>query len=96
MIVLFALTAFVLIPLTKKLTSTQNPWMFMLPLAFGIAFVLLAEITRKYFYSIDAVKMFLDGTIIMIPNVTVFMIYLLSIPLLIRIKTQFRKRSIKG
>lgn len=63
MVVFFILVAFVLLPVTRKQTSTKNPWTFLLPIAIGILFVVLAEFLRAYFYNLEVVKRFLDGTL---------------------------------
>jgi DNA-binding ferritin-like protein (Dps family) len=46
MIAFFILVAFLLIPVTKAGAGTRNPWIFMIPVAGGVLFVLIAELLR--------------------------------------------------
>ncbi|MDO9086094.1 MAG: hypothetical protein Q7U53_07805 [Anaerolineaceae bacterium] len=94
MIVLFGLVAFILIPVTKAQTGTRNPWMYMIPVAGGALFILLAEFLRTFFYGVNAVRQFLDGSVRMVPNVVFLMIYLLSTPLIFMLKQISRKRML--
>lgn len=96
LVLFIIITAFVIMPVTKKLTSTKNPWMFMVPLGCGLAFVAAVEILRKYFYGIESVKNLLDGTVTMIPHIAVFIIYLISIPVLMKMKSFIRKLPVRG
>ena len=96
MVVFFILVAFVVLPVTRKQTSTKNPWTFLLPIAIGILFVLLAELLRAFFYNLEVVKRFLDGTLRMIPDAGFLTIYLLSIPVLLLLKQIIRNRSWRG
>ena len=93
MVVFFILIAFVVLPVTRKQTSTRNPWTFLLPIAIGILFVLIAELLRAFFYNLEVVKQFLDGTLRMIPDAGFLTIYLLSIPVFLLLKQIFRNRS---
>jgi hypothetical protein len=94
-IVFFFIISFILIPVIRKLTSTHNYWMFILPLAFGIVFILFAEIIRRFFYSNEIVKQFLDGTIRMVPNVIILIIYIVLIPTALFFKSYIRRRLMK-
>jgi len=96
MVVFFILVAFVLLPVTRKQTSTKNPWAFLLPIAIGVLFVLLAELLRAFFYNLEIVKQFLDGTVRMIPNAGFLTIYLLAIPVFLLLKQILRNRSWRG
>jgi DNA-binding ferritin-like protein (Dps family) len=96
MVGFFVLVAFGLLPVTKKQTSTKNPWMYLLPIAIGIVFVLFAELLRAFFYNLEAVKQFLDGSLRMIPNAGFLMLYLLSIPVFLLLKHFFRKSLLHG
>jgi DNA-binding ferritin-like protein (Dps family) len=96
MVVFFILVAFVLLPVTRKQTATKNPWTFFLPIAIGILFVLLAELLRAFFYNLEVVKQFLDGTFRMIPDAGFLTIYVLSIPVFLLLKKIFRNRSWRG
>jgi DNA-binding ferritin-like protein (Dps family) len=92
MVIFFGLVAFLLFPVTKTVSGTRNPWIFIVPVAGGILFVLLSEVLRAFFYDINAVQYFLDGSVRMIPNVWVLAIYLLVIPMMLMIKQIFRKQ----
>ncbi|MFH0992800.1 MAG: hypothetical protein V1761_00460 [bacterium] len=96
MMVLFAFVAFLIIPVTKRLTATERPWMFLLPLAFGILFVLVSELLRAFFADVDAVRNYLDGTIRMIPGWLTLIVYILAVPLGLVIKVLLRKNAVKG
>ena len=91
MVVFFGLVAFLLFPVTKTGFGTRNPWIFVVPVAGGILFVLLSEILRAFFYDINAVQYFLDGTVRMVPNG-----WVLAIPLLLVLKIITRKRMLGG
>ncbi len=95
MVLFFGLVAFLLFPVTKVGSGTRNPWIFVVPVAGGILFVLLSELLRAFFYDAKAVQYFLDGMIRMVPNVWVLAIYILVIPLLMMLKQVIRKRLIK-
>jgi len=96
MTVLLVFVAFLLIPVTKRLTSTERPWMFLLPLAFGLLFVLASELLRALFYDVEAVRNYLDGTIRMIPGWPILIIYVLTVPLGLVSKVLLRKNAVKG
>ncbi len=92
MVMLFLLVTFLLIPVTKAQTGTRNPWMYMIPVAGGVLFILLAEFLRAFFYAVNGVRLFLDGSVRMVPNMVTLMIYLLSLPLFLMLKQISRKR----
>lgn len=94
MLVLFLLVTFILLPVTKIGANNRNPWVYLVPLAGGVLFVLVAELLRSFFYDLNGVKMFLDGSIRMVPNVGILMIYLLSIPLFLILKQISRKKML--
>jgi len=95
MVILFFIISFILIPLTRKLTSTKNPWMFMLPLSFGFAYVILAEVLRRYFYSFDSVRWFLDGQLNLISSQVMLVCYLFIIAILAVSKKLFRSKLLR-
>jgi len=92
MVVLFFIVSFILMPLTRKLTSTKNPWMFMLPLSFGFAYVILAELSRRYFYFLGSVRWLLDGQLNLIPSQVVLVSYICVIAILVVCKKLFRSK----
>ena len=96
MVVFFILVAFVVLPVTRKQTSTKNPWTFLLPIAIGVLFVLFAELLRAYLYNLEVVKHFLNGTLRMIPDAGSLTLYLFSIPVFLLLKQIFRNRSWRG
>ncbi|MDD5622470.1 MAG: hypothetical protein PHQ09_04820 [Actinomycetota bacterium] len=87
--------SFILIPVTKKLASTHNYWMFILPVASGIVFVLFAEITRRFFYSNEIIRQFLDGTVRMVPNIFILILYIVLIPIILFFKSYVRRQLLK-
>jgi hypothetical protein len=95
MITFFFIISFFLIPITKKLTSTHNYWTFILPVAFGIVFILFAEIIRRFFFSNEIIRQFLDGTVRMVPNVIILILYIILIPTALFIKSYIRKRLMR-
>jgi len=95
MLTFFILISFILVPLTKKLTSTHNYWMFILPVAFGIVFVLFAEIIRRFFYSNEIISQFLDGTVRMVPNIIMLILYIILIPIALFFKSYIRIRLLR-
>jgi hypothetical protein len=70
--------------------------MYMIPVAAGVIFILLAEFLRAFFYDVNVVRQFLDGSVQMVPNVVILMIYLLSVPLFLFLKQISRKRMLGG
>jgi len=96
LIVFFILVAFVLLPVTKIGAGKRNPWIFIVPVGGGVLFVLLAELLRAFFYDVQAVQYFLDGSLRMIPNNMILMIYILAIPLFLMLKRISRKYLLRG
>lgn len=96
MIAFFILVAFLIIPVTKAGTGTRNPWIFMVPIASGVLFVLIAELLKAFLYDVDLVRQLLDDSMRMVPNMLTLIIYLLSVPLFLILKRVFRRRMLKG
>jgi DNA-binding ferritin-like protein (Dps family) len=92
----FVLVAFGLYPLTTRLTSTKNPWMFFIPLVAGVAFILSMELLRVISNDLKVVEQFLNGTIRMVPNAGIFVIYIISLPVLLLMKKLVRKRLLQS
>ncbi len=90
MVVFLGIIAFVLIPLTKKMTPKQ-PWVFLLPIGFGIAYIGLIMILRRFFYGYESVQFLLETTIPAVPNTPVFLLYSLAIPVIIFAKSYIRR-----
>ena len=95
MLTFFFIISFILIPITKKLTSTRNYWMFLSPIGFGLAFVLFAEIIRRFFYDIEIIRLLLDGTVRMVPNIIILILYIILIPVALFFKSYIRKRLLR-
>ncbi len=95
MVILIIIITFILVPLTKKLTSTKDPWMFMLPLAFGVTYVVLLEVSRLYFYSFDSVRWLLDGQLNLIPNPVVLVCYICAFAILVLSKKLYRNKLLR-
>jgi DNA-binding ferritin-like protein (Dps family) len=96
MTVFFLLVAFVLLPVTKIGARKRNPWIFIVPVAGGVLFVLMVELLRAFFYEVQAVQHFLDGTLRMVPNSMILLIYSLAIPLFLMLKRISRKYLLCG
>ena len=95
MLLLFLLISFMLIPLSKSLTSSKRNWAFLLPLAFGIAYIFVLEVLRRQFYSIEAASIFLDEGLIVIPNNLALAAFIVAIPLLMLLKSMCRRMLLK-
>lgn len=95
MIIFFFIISFILIPVIKKLTSTHNYWIFILPLIFGIVFVLLDKIARRFFYSNEIIRQFLYGTVKMVPNIIILILYIVLIAIALFFKSYIRKRLLR-
>jgi DNA-binding ferritin-like protein (Dps family) len=91
----FALIAAAVLPLTKSLTSTRRNWAYFLPVAFGIAFVLITMLLREWFYSAAWVRACLDETVRMIPNAFMLAVYMLCVVLLPPLKHRLRLNMLK-
>lgn len=96
LVVFFAIVAFALLPLTRHLTARQNPWFFGIPLAFGVFFIVFAQVLRKHFLNVEVVKIFLDGTLNVVPNPVTLVVYLLAVPGILLAKTQVRRLLMRG
>jgi len=92
MLLFFIIIAFILIPIMRRNIFKNNSWTYILPLAFGISFVLLSEILRYFAYSNDLVKVLLDGEVRIIPNIMILMLFVLVIPVALLLKLYSRKR----
>ena len=95
MLVFFFIISFILIPVIRKFTSTKNYWMFILPLVFGIIFIIFAEIARRFFYDNEIIRLLLDGTVRMIPGIYILVLYAMLVPVLVISKSYLRKKLLK-
>ena len=95
MLVFFFIISFILIPVIRKFTSTKNYWMFILPLVFGIIFIIFAEIARRFFYDNEIIRLLLDGTVRMIPGIYILVLYAVLVPVLVISKSYLRKKLLK-
>lgn len=96
MLIFFFLICFIIIPVTKKYISTKNYWVFILPVASGIVFILIAELVRRFFYNNEIIRLLLDGTVRMIPNIFLLILYIILIPALLLLKSYIRKRLLRS
>jgi len=91
MMVFFVLVAFVILPVTKRLTSTKYSWAYFIPLIGGIVFIIIVELMRRNFIMFRIIDLILNGTIRMIPNASVFLFYIILIPVLLFVKKYIRQ-----
>jgi hypothetical protein len=96
MLIFFFLICFIIVPVTKRLTSTKNYWMFLLPVSFGIAFILIAELARRFFYNAEIVRHLLEDTVKIVPNISILILYIILIPVLLFLKSYMRKRLLQS
>jgi len=96
MLTFFVLVAYGLLPLTTRLTSSKNPWMYFVPLIAGIAFILIMELVRIFFNDVKVVEQFLNGTIRMLPNAEILIIYIISLSVLLLLKKLVRKNFLRS
>jgi hypothetical protein len=94
-LIFMLLISFIILPLTKKLTSTHNYWMFLLPIGSGLVFILVAESLRMFFPGSELIRQLLDGSIRMIPNTAILIIYIVIIVLFLLMKSYLRKLLLK-
>ena len=94
-VLLFVLISFALIPFIKKVTSKGNPWMFILPLIFGITFVLIAEMLRKFFYEAEIVRYILDEEIAIISNIVILAVFVAAVPGIYLLKGYVRQKFLR-
>jgi DNA-binding ferritin-like protein (Dps family) len=92
MVTLFVILAFILLPILKKYTPTHSPWLFMIPIAFGLLFILIAELLREFFYDADAVRSFLDGSVYMISGYAALALFICAVPVFLILKIYVRRR----
>jgi len=95
LVLFFIIIAICVLPFLRRLAVKQSIWAYILPLVTGILLIGLMEISRKFFYAIPLVKAILDGTVLMIPNAVLFGIYLLTIPLLLLLKSAIRRLAMR-
>ncbi len=74
MVVFLAMVAFWIIPVTKKSVASNTFLGYLLPVVSGMAYVLSVTIMRRYLSGFGWIKQFLNGTIHMIPTMSVLLI----------------------
>ena len=96
MLIMALLIAFLIIPATTGYKSVKHFWLYLLPLGFGIIYILTLEMLRATLYNTEAVRVFLDGSIAVITSPLVLLMYLVSLLVLTVSKTLIRKRMIRN
>lgn len=81
MLLLFFMLSFIAIPFAKKMTAGKRSWPFLLPLVFGIAFILAILLLRQYAHDVEAVVAFLDSTVRLLPNRFALAVAITAVPL---------------
>ena len=94
LLLFFAVIAFVVLPFIKWCSAKQSYWAYMLPLLSGITLIGLMEALRYFFYESALVKILLDGSVPMIPSISVLGGYILLATLLFLGRRMIRRRSI--
>jgi DNA-binding ferritin-like protein (Dps family) len=94
MVIFIALIAFLLIPVLRLKPLRSKPWIFFLPIFFGLLFILLSELLRRFAMDTAVVKFLHDGDIRMIPNTWILLIMTSVIPLMVLIKVMMKRTCI--
>jgi len=96
MVIFIGILSFFILPVTKRQTATKNPWMFFIPLGYGILFVAVSIFLRRLFPDSDITVKLLDTAVRMIPNMFILFIYAVLIPMLFSFKIWLRKYFISS
>lgn len=98
MVLFVAIVSFILIPLIRQLASKKSAWTYFIPLAAGVVFIGIAELSRAYLLNSSLVRTLLDGTIMMIPNIAVLAAFLVALIVLFTMRVYIRRlpRSISS
>jgi hypothetical protein len=91
MLVFMAFISFILIPVIKRLTSRNRLWAYFLPIAAGIGLIGLVELLRATLYNSSIVRMLLDGSLVMIPDMTALLAILVIIMILFMTRLGIRR-----
>lgn len=91
MILFCAVISFALIPMIRLLIFRKSPWAYVIPLFSGLCFIGIIKLLRFYFYEANVIKILLDGTFIMIPNIVVFVFLFAVLILLFAARISIRR-----
>jgi hypothetical protein len=75
-LVFYTIISFVMIPAIRRLMVRKKAWVYVIPLVSGFAFIGAVELLRTYFIEVDFVRMLVDGTVLMIPDMVVLTIFI--------------------
>jgi DNA-binding ferritin-like protein (Dps family) len=92
MFTLFLIISFVILPYLRVNTISKNPKLIFFPIQVAVFYVVSLVLMRKYLYQIEEIKWFLDGSINLISNPVVLIVFLLGLVGLI-IAKRYLKRS---
>ena len=90
-LVVIFFVAFIVIPVSKAFKPNQGIGTYTLPLIITIAFILLLGIITKVFSGNEFIAQLYNGRVNMIPNIIIFIVYLIAVPTCIFFKAYIRK-----
>lgn len=91
LLVVIFFVSFIVIPTSNKPKSNRSISTYLLPLIITIVFILLLGIFANFFSSYEFVEQLHNGSVNMIPNTIILVIYLIAIPTCIFLKAFIRK-----
>lgn len=91
MVLFVAVVSFVVIPITRQLSSQKSAWAYFIPLATGVVFIGMAELSRRFLVDSGIVKALLDGSILMIPNIASLVALLVALMILFTVRMMIRR-----
>lgn len=68
-VVFCVIISFALIPAIRQFSLKKNAWAYLIPFVVGFTYIGTVKLLRSYFYEASGVKTFLDGTVVLIPNI---------------------------
>ncbi|MCE5176085.1 MAG: hypothetical protein ABFD23_04020 [Caldisericales bacterium] len=92
-LVVIFFVAFIVIPVSKsfKSKSNQSIGTYILPLIITITFILLLGIITKVFSGNEFIEQFYSSRVNIIPNIIIFIVYIIMVPTCIFLKAYVRK-----
>lgn len=90
-LVVIFFVAFIVIPVSKAFKPNQGIGTYTLPLIIIITFILLTGIITKVFSGNEFIEQLYNGRVNMIPNIIIFILYLIVVPICIFLKAYIRK-----
>lgn len=91
MVLFVAVVSFVVIPITRQLSFQKSAWAYFIPLATGVVFIGMAELSRRFLVDSGIVKALLDGSILMIPNIASLVALLVALMILFMVRMMIRR-----